>query len=147
MIKKIMFAVSLILTVSACSSGSSSSGGSSSEEIGGRDYSGQGTVRVKGDGVDESYTENINISINGNQVRIEVEEYSNTGTLNGNVFSVPISISRDLEGYDCEGTLQFDGRVNGDVINGTLSGGNKCDVLGITILRADNSGTFRASAQ
>lgn len=89
----------------------------------------------------------MNITVNGSQVRVQVEEFSNTGSLDGNSFSVPISISRELDGYDCEGTLVFNGRVNGDTINGTLSGGNKCEALGITVIRADNSGSFSARAQ
>jgi len=140
--KRIGIVLSLLLFLSACGGGDSSDGGG--VDFSGR-YIGPGTLTLSADGESESTTFAAEVIIEGNSVtvnRSKTQTTIATGTVSGDSFTAKVPASALAEfGPDCDGSVALTGTISGNMVSGTISGGQiLCNGLEVTV-----TGTIQAT--
>ena len=113
------------LALTACGGGGSNSGGGGAPASFAGTYNGFATVTLSAPGISpETSTGTIQIVIDaqGNVTSDPATEFSGTGTLSGNTFTVTVPAAGfNQPGVTCTGMVMITGTVSGEAITGTLS--------------------------
>ena len=134
-------AILFVISLSGCSedsdvssgggdTGVGSDGGSTSAQFAGT-YSGNITISVQGDSIDDdSDTEPVTVLVRDNgTARLTIDGESVEGTVNGNRFGFSIrrEIRRGL--VECEGDAMVTGTIQSQTMTGPVSGSGECGLL------------------
>ena len=136
--------VVLSFLLTACGGGSSGGGGGAPASFAGM-YGGIATITMSAPGATPQTirgTIQFEIDGQGNITSDPGTDFSGTGTLNGNRFTVTVPASSLNEpGLRCTGAIVFTGSISGDSMNGSISvSGFVCNGVPIQV-----SGTFQAA--
>ena len=117
----------IFASLTACGGGGSSSGGGGSVT-----YIGTQSITLSTRGISETAPPvRFVMTISGNTVTIRDADFTATGKLNGNQFSVTSpSFSFTEDGVTCRDTvITYNGSRNGNQVSGKLNGGLRCNGL------------------
>ena len=136
--------VVLSFLLTACGGGSSGGGGGAPASFAGM-YGGIATITLSAPGMaPETIRGSIRFEIDGqgNITSDPGTDFSGTGTLNGNRFTVAVpGSSLNQPGLRCTGAFVFTGSISGNTIDGSISvSGFVCNGVPIQV-----SGTFQAA--
>lgn len=132
------------LALTACGGGSSSSGGGGTPASYAGTYNGFATVTLSAPGLSpQTSTGTIQIVIDaeGNVTSDPNTEFSGTGTLSGDTFTVAVPAAAfNQPGMTCTGAVMINGTVSGETIRGTITtNGLTCNGMPFQI-----NGTYEA---
>ena len=124
----------MTLLLAACGGGDSSSDSSA-----GTRFTGLQTIVVLGNASQAAFV----MTVSGTTVTINDDDFTASGTLNGNNFTVTVpNFTATVDGITCTFTnLTYTGSISGTTASGNLSGSAVCSGITLSI-----TGTFSANS-